>query len=139
MPAHEVPRHDLTLLLEETFAALIDKGEVDVVVNRDLSEFEVISDEWTLHLEGWPLTTGFLALDDEPATDTERRAALDAALDTRHLAALRQLDRALDGALAAVLTDSGDALSELLVSVLQDDDSSDLLDSLDDAPTPLMP
>jgi hypothetical protein len=85
------------------------------------------------------LTTGFIALDDEPATDRERRAALDAALDSRHLAALRQLDRALDGALAAVLADSGDALSSLLVSVLLGDDSSDLLDTLDGTPTPLAP
>jgi hypothetical protein len=136
MPAHEVPRHDLTLLLEETFAALIDKGEVDVVANVGLAEFDVESDEWTLHLEGWPLASGFIALDDEPGTDRERRAALDAALDSRHLAALRQLDRALDGTLAAVLARSGDALSALLVSVLLGADSSDLLDTLDSTPAP---
>ena len=132
MPTHEVPRHDLMLLLGDTFASLIDKGEVDVVANREFSEFDVESDEWTLHLEGWPLIAGFIALDDEPATDSGRRVALDAALDSRHLAALRQLDRALGGALTAVLEDSGDALSGLLVLVLRSDDSSDLLDSLDE-------
>ncbi len=129
-----MPRHELTELLESVFASLVDQGEVDVVCDLAPSEFEVQADEWTLHLEGWPMAAGFLVLDDEPTTDAERRNALDAALDSRYLAAMRQLNRSTDGALAAVLTDSGDPISELLVSLLVETEQQDLLDSLDEAP-----
>ena len=44
----------------------------------------------------------------------ERLLALDAAIDQRHLAALRQANALLDGEIAAVLIDSGDDLSALL-------------------------
>ena len=134
MPSHDVPRHELTELLEITFASLVEQGEVDVVSDLGLSEFEVQADEWTLHLEGWPLAAGFLVLDDEPTTDAERRNALDAALDSGYVAAMRQLNRSTDGALAAVLMDSGDPISELLVSLLVETESRDLLDSLDEPP-----
>ncbi len=134
MPAHEVPRHELTELLEITFASLVEQGEVDVVADLAPSEFEVQADEWTLHLEGWPLAAGFLVLDDEPTSDVERRNALDAALDSSHLAAMRQLNRSTDGAIAAVLVDSGDPISTLLAILLAESDSQDLLDSLDEPP-----
>lgn len=124
----------MTELLEEIFDALVEQGEVDVVSDLAPSEFEVQADEWTLHLEGWPLDSGFLVLDDEPMTETEQRNALDAALDSRHLAAMRQLNRSTDGALAAVLIDSRDAISAMLASLLGERESHDLLDSLEDSP-----
>jgi hypothetical protein len=130
MPAHELNQHELIDLLEASFAELVENGEVDLMTDLAPAEYEVQADEWTLHLEGWPLAFGFLALDDEPATDTERRHALDAALDSRHVAALRTLDRFLDGALAAVLTETGDALSVIFVPLLHNAAGPDLLDSL---------
>jgi hypothetical protein len=134
MPAHEVPKHELTELLDAAFAALVELGDVDVVTDAAPAEFEVQADEWTLHLEGWPLTAGFLALDDEPTTENERRNALDAAIDGQYLAALRRLDRDLGGALSVVLAESGDALSLLLVPLLRVPDGDDLLDTLEEAP-----
>lgn len=134
MPTHDVPRHEMTELLEDIFTALIEQGEVDVVSDLAPSEFEVQADEWTLHLEGWPLDAGFLVLDDEPSTDAERQQALDAALDSRYLAAMRQLNQSTDGALAAVLVDSGDPISALLASLLAGSAPQDLLDSLEDPP-----
>lgn len=131
MPTHDMLSHAVAVMLDEAFAALQEAGEVDVVINQGTSEYDVQADDWTLHLEGWPLDFGFLALDDEPATDAERRAALDAALDERHLAAMRKLNHALNGSLATVLAASGDALSILLGGVLDNEDATDLLDSLD--------
>lgn len=134
MPAHEVPRHDMTELLDAAFAELVEQGEVDVVSDLAPAEFEVQADEWTLHLEGWPLKSGFLVLDDEPLDDGERRNALDAALDSRHVAAIRKLNISTDGAVAAVLIESTDAISTLLASLLAEDAPQDLLDSLVDVP-----
>lgn len=132
MPTHELPGDSFVTTLEEAFAGLIEAGEVDVVVDQAAAEFDVQADSWTLHLEGSPPTTGFLALDDEPVTHRERLAALDAALDGPALAAMRHLNRELGGGLIAVLANSGDALTALLIGVLDDSGDHDLLDSLCD-------
>ncbi len=115
MPTHDVPDHPLAVVLRTAFAPQLASGEVDLVMFRnDLSAFEVQADEWTLRLEGWPVTTGFIALDEEPPTRNERRAALDAVFDTQHLAGLRDANRLLDNVIVAALEDSGDELSALL-------------------------
>ena len=118
----------------------MDSGEVYLEVDLAVPVFDVQADEWTLHLEGWPITMGFVALDDEPATLHERQTALDAALENQHMAALRAVNRHLDNGLVTVLTDSGDELSLVLASVIGMDQAKDLLDSLDgddDPPDPL--
>lgn len=118
MPTHDSPDHPLNVVLHEAFEALQDSGDVDLLADLSVLEFDVQADEWTLHLEGWPLNLAFVALDDEPATLEEQEAALDAALDSQHMAALREVNQSLDNALAAALTDSGDNLSMVLASVL---------------------
>jgi hypothetical protein len=132
MPTHDQPDHPLTTILRAAFDAQLESGEVDLVSDLGLLEFDIQADEWTLHLEGWPISTGFVALDDEPATERERGAALDAALDNQHMAALREVNRHLDNALCAVLIDSADELSMVLAAAIGTQQSSDLLDSLDD-------
>jgi hypothetical protein len=133
MPTHDKPDHPLTGILQSAFASQLESGEVDLAADLSLLEFDVQADEWTLHLEGWPVTTGFVALDDEPATEREREAALDAALENQHMAALREVNRQLDNGLCAVLIESGDELSMVLAGVIGIDQGSDLLDSLDEA------
>lgn len=118
MPTHERPDHPLMEVLRSGFGPLEEIGEVSLVAMPGDGEFEVQSDSWTLHLEGWPVAMAFIALDEEPVSLAERQAALDAALDPRHLSALRRTNDLLDSAIAAALEDSGDELSELLARVL---------------------
>lgn len=119
MPTHDAPDHPLAVILRTAFGPQLESGEVDLVVYReDGSACEIQADEWTLRLEGWPVTGGFLALDEEPLSLTERRAALDAAIDDQHLAGLRQANSLLDNAIVAALEDSGDELSALLAQFI---------------------
>lgn len=107
-------------LLEPVFAALEEDGEVDLLALPDDAGFEVQADNWTLHLEGWPIATGFIALDEEPHSRADRLLALDAAIDLRHLAALRQANTLVGGDIARVLAASGDDVSLLLANALCD-------------------
>ena len=118
MPTLDPHEHPLKSLLEPVFSALEEEGEVDLLIVPDDSAFEVQADNWTLHLAGRPVTTGFVALDEEPHSHAERLLALDAAIDQRHLAALRRANTLLDGEIARVLTASGDDLSMLLAGAL---------------------
>jgi len=130
MPTHDAPGHPLTEALATAFAAQLEQGDVDLVESRQSREIEIQSDEWTLHLEGWPVTLAFIALDDEPVTLQDRQAALDAALDTEHIASLRLANRLLDNAIAAALEDSGDELSATLARAIAGTGHDDLLDTM---------
>ncbi|MEJ7900925.1 MAG: hypothetical protein WKF63_03715 [Thermomicrobiales bacterium] len=119
MPTHDAPDHPLAVILRTAFAAQLEAGEVDLVVLRDhVSVFEIQADEWTLHLEGWPVVSGFIALDEEPPSLKERQAALDAAIDDQHLAGLRDANVLLDNAIVGALEDSGDELSAILAQLI---------------------
>lgn len=131
MPSLDAADDPLVMILRNAFAPQLENGEVDLVATRGNAEFEIQADNWTLHLEGWPVTMGFIALDEDPASLTEQRAALDAALDNQHMAALRTANRELDNAIVAALEDSGDELSALLASALSGPPDG-LLDSLDE-------
>ena len=111
MPTHDRPEHPLMQVLRAGFATLDEVGEVSIVAMPGDGEFEVQSDAWTLHLEGWPVMMAFIALDEEPVSLAERQAALDAALDSRHLSALRRTNDELENAIARSLLASGDELS----------------------------
>lgn len=124
MASLDALEHPLVEVLNVAFAALIDHGDLDVVVMPEADEFEVQGDHWTLHLEGWPLSVAWIALDETPSSQAERLAALDAALGSKELAALRDADRQLEGALTAALLDSGDGLSQALTLVLWDQDEA---------------
>lgn len=119
MPTHDAPDHPLALILRTAFASQLESGDVDLVDCRDgASAFEIQADDWTLRMEGWPVASGFVALDDEPASLKERRLALDAAIVDEHLAALRHANALLDNAIVAALEDSGDELSALLAQAI---------------------
>ena len=110
------PLHDV---LQHAFAALIETGEIDIATAPDTAgdEIEVQADDWTLHLEGWPVVMAWIAIDHEP-DPAEHRAALEATLDHRELAAMRDADGSLEGALVACLRASGDELSARLADLL---------------------
>lgn len=120
MASLDALEHPLVEILNAAFTALIERGDLDVAVMQEANEFEVQGDDWTLHLEGWPLTVAWIALDENPSSQSERLAALDTALGPPELAALRDADRRLKGALTAALVDSGDGLSQTLTLVLGD-------------------
>lgn len=132
MPTHDAPDHPLATILRDAFAPQLESGEVDLVIESGQSGFEIQADEWTLHLEGWPVSAAFIALDEEPVAVAERKVALDAALDNQHLAALRQANASLHNALSAALENSGDMLSALLADLIaatSDDETEDDLDT----------
>lgn len=118
MASLDALEHPLVEILNGAFAHLIEHGDADVAVMPEADEFEVQGDDWTLHLEGWPLRITWIALDEGPSSQAERLAALDAALGSTELAAFRDADRRLQGALIAALADSGDGLSQSLAVVL---------------------
>ncbi len=102
------------------FAALIETGEIDITTPPDAGEdeTEVQADDWTLHLEGWPIATAWIAIEQEPESAAAQQAALATTFGHRELAALRNADRRLEGALVARLRTSGDELSARLADLL---------------------
>lgn len=118
MASLDALEHPLVELLHRAFADLIEHGDLDVAVMPEVDQFEVQGDDWTLHLEGWPLDIAWIALDETPSSHSERLAALDAALGPPELTALRDADRQLGGSLGGALIDSGDGLSQALAVVL---------------------
>ncbi|MBA2247209.1 MAG: hypothetical protein H0W23_03700, partial [Chloroflexia bacterium] len=81
-------------------------------------EIDVQADDWTLHLEGWPIATAWIAIEQEPESAAAQQAALATTFGHRELAALRNADRRLEGALVARLRTSGDELSARLADLL---------------------
>ncbi len=99
---------------------LEEAGAVDIEVAGDGLEVDVIGDEWTLHLEGWPEgAVAFLAMEDEPDDAARIRAARTKVMSRETDAAIVELDRRLEGTLAAALMGTGDPLSMDLGVVLE--------------------
>ena len=110
----------LLAVLRGAFAAALTSGEVDLAEDASSGEVDIFADDWTLHLEGWPLTAAWFALDDDPTSPVEQRAALTAALSRGGLAAFREVDDRLGGALSTTLAASGDPLSIALSTLLRE-------------------
>ena len=102
------------------FARQIAAEAIDVVELPDEGAVEIQADDWTLHVEGDPITLAFIAIDQEPDRPGELNAALRTALDADDLVALRTLNEDLNGVLVDRLGASGDALSIALVTLLTD-------------------
>lgn len=108
----------LLAALQDVFGELAEEELVDIVELEEEDACEVQADAWTLYLQGWPITTAWIALDDDTTTKEEHREALAAALGPRDVAAIRQLNMTLDGNLVPALSSSGDELSETFADVL---------------------
>lgn len=107
-------------ILDETLAALVAVGALDVELDAESGELEVVGEEWTLHLEGWPQQPlAWLALDDEPDDPAEIPAALLAVLDPKTLASLARADGRLGGDLVAALRAAHDPLADELADTLE--------------------
>jgi len=108
----------LGMLCATLFAPRIDDEEIDVVEIPEESAVEIQADDWTLHLQGDPLTLAFVAIEDEPEGADALAHALRIALTPDELEGLGTLNERLDGVLAARLRSSGDALSATLAAIL---------------------
>jgi hypothetical protein len=107
--------------LQEAFGALVHDESVDIVPVEDDAEqdaCEVQADDWTLFVEGWPLTDAWIAIDDEVSGPEELRTALESTLGERDIKAMQSLDEALSGAFASTLIESGDDLSMALAAMI---------------------
>ena len=120
MPEPPAALSPLLAALREAFAAALSSGEVDLAEDAASGEVDLFADDWTLHLEGWPLTAAWFALDDDPASPVEQRAALTAALSRGGLAAFREADARLGSALSTALAASDDPLSIALATLLRE-------------------
>lgn len=127
MPSLDAADHPLVAALRDAFATLVEDESVDIVPTDDTDEnaVEVQADDWTLFVEGWPVATAWIALDEDVASPEALRTALESALGQRELEALESLDTALSGDLASALTRSGDELSIALAALLRADVAKD--------------
>lgn len=107
--------------IETIFGDLIGRGEIDVAPAEEGSGLEIQADQWTLALEGEPVTVAFLAVDDEPGDPADLDQALKGALEPDDLEALRELDRRWEGSLRMALQESRDLLSMQLATLLAEE------------------
>ena len=104
----------------EAFAVAIAAGDVSLIPD-DAGGLDVVADDWTLHLDGWPgPREAWLAADDEPENpdSATARALLLDALDAATLAALSALNLRLGDRLTFTLRESGDPLSAALADLM---------------------
>ena len=124
MPSLEASSHPLLDALQEAFGQHVDDGLVDLVPDETddgQDKFEVQSDDWTLVVEGWPLTSAWLAIENDPDAPEQLRPALEATFSDPDLEALTALDEALGGDLVTMLTESQDDLSMALAAMVRAD------------------
>lgn len=93
----------------EAFATPIEA--LDIAIERLDGELHIAADDWTLVLEGDPISGALFAVDDEQ--DTPDNIISDVVADG-HLEAMRALDKATDGKLRAALENSPDPLANAL-------------------------
>lgn len=105
--------HELGRLRAALASALGEALEADAfdLVEDAAGSLDVMTDDWTLRVEGWSGGIAFVTIDDEPADTDELRQARQAAMPVAVEHALATADRELDGALAAALRASQDPLS----------------------------
>ncbi len=113
-----VPIHPLVAPLTDAFSDRIEIGEISVEALPGETSVELQGDDWTLHIEGWPIALAFVALDDEPATREECLKALQTSPGALVIGRVQQIDRehdgAISGALATIRDPASNVLSELL-------------------------
>lgn len=124
MPSLDAAEHPLVSALQEAFSSLVADGEVDIVVVEEDAEqdaCEVQADDWTLHIEGWPVSSAWIALDLDVTSPEDFRSTLESVLSEEDIEALSALDEALAGDVARALAESGDDLSIALSALVEAD------------------
>ncbi len=124
MPSLHAADHPLVSALQDAFGTLVAEGAVDIITVEEDAEqdaAEVQADDWTLHVEGWPVHEAWIAIDAEPESPELLRTALESALGEADIRALTDLDEAVSGDMSRALTESGDELSMALAAIIQAD------------------
>lgn len=101
-------------LAELAFGALMASEEVELI--SDDGDLHIAGDDWTLVLEGDPVTSVLIALDDE---GDPPEAALREAIGEEAFAAMRDLNGQLSGELVSLLIASPDMLARTLAELLE--------------------
>lgn len=99
---------------ELAFADLLANDEVQFI--DDGGDLHIAADNWTLVLEGDPVTGTLVALEDE---DGAPEIALGTAISEPAAAAMRDLDESMQGELTAILGKSPDPLAQKLSEMLR--------------------
>ena len=102
-------------LIESVFAELIRSDEIEIIGEGD--ETQLAGDLWTLVLEGDPLRSVMIALDDE---NGDPAGLLREAMSEDAFAAIRDLDQQIGGSLISLLQKSRDPLAQSLAEILKD-------------------
>ena len=100
-------------LIDSVLAELIRSDEIEIISEGD--ETHIAGDLWTLVLEGDPLSSAMIALDDENGAPA---GLLREAMSEDAFAAIRDLDQQIGGSLISLLQKSRDPLAQSLAEIL---------------------
>lgn len=100
-------------LAELAFQNLIASDEVELI--KDEGDLHIASDDWTLVLEGDPVTDVLIALENE---DGSPEQLLQSAISEAAFASMRDLNGQLEGELVSLLVASPDLLARTLAELL---------------------
>ena len=124
MPSLDPADHPLVGALQDAFGGLVAENAVDIVTIEEDAEqdaYEVQADDWTLFIEGWPVSQAWIAVDTDVVSPEDFRSTLEGTFSEEDLVALSALDEALAGDVVRALTESGDKLSIALASMIEAD------------------
>jgi hypothetical protein len=96
----------------------VDADDFDVVLGP-AGELDVSTDDWTLHVEGWPDGTAWLAIDDEPDEPARYATARRAVMPETVERALAEADHEVGGVLSRALVASGDPFTAEFLAALK--------------------
>jgi hypothetical protein len=113
----EIDIAHLANILTAALRTVLEPDDFDVTPGA-LGELDVATDDWSLHIEGWPDGVAFLAIDDEPDDPAQYTAARRAVMPAEVEQALAAADREVGGALSRALAASGDPFSRAFCEVL---------------------
>jgi hypothetical protein len=106
-------------ILRESMRARLKPIEFDLTIDDETGEIQLITDAWTIGIEGVPeQPSAWLAIDAEPEHPNEFANALRDAFRPHELDALRTADAALNGLLTQALNASNDPLSTFFANTL---------------------
>jgi hypothetical protein len=109
---------DLAEAIRTALLGAMDADDFDVAPGA-AGELDVSTDEWTLHVEGWPDGPAWLAIDDEPDEPARYAAARRAVIPEAVEQALAGTDYEVGGALSRALAASGDPFTLDLLDALR--------------------
>lgn len=108
---------DLTSAIEQALLSVLSVDAFELTESFDGKGIDVSGDDWTWHVEDG---LSYLAIDDEPETETGYPAAIARNLTAPVIDALREIEPVSLLALVDLLVASGDPLSLAFASMLQE-------------------